>query len=700
MTLSELMARARRASKRPPAYIGARLVEMAAHRLRRPWSNVYPHLLTAGSIVRASGASSVDDWWDRQQRAPFFFAPSDRDAWAREFEARFPEARAAIVAAADRILRHEFDLLGSGCVALGRALPWHTDFKSGREWPIEYSPRMHYSELDKPSDIKVPWELSRSQHFTTLGQAYWLTGDERYAEEFAAEITDWIARNPWAYGVNWACAMDVALRAVSWIWGFYYVSGAKACASSRFRGDLMRALYLHGEYVATHIERSDVNGNHYLCDAVGLVFLGTFFRSTSKGRGWLEIGREMIEGEIFNQTSDDGVDFEKSTAYHRLVLEAFLTCGVLLARHDEPMPHAWQARLERMIEFVEAYVKPDGRIPLVGDADDGRIQKLGTQPVNEHRYLLSTGAALFGRGEFKRAAAQFWDESFWMLGPAGAAAFDGIEPAARARTSVAFPDGGFFVLRSDRAHVFIDCGEVGMHGRGGHGHNDILSFELWLDGMNLVTDCGAYLYTASREWRNRFRSTAFHNVVQVDDEELNRFISEDHLWQLRDDARPVNVDWSVGDRVDRFQGGHTGYRRLEPKVDVTRTIELLDEQRAVVIRDQIDGTGTRNLFWRFHLDPDVAAEKSGVDVRLSIRGRAAWLQIAAPFDGVNVSIESGWVSSSYGVRMPGPVVIVQARTSLPASAAFRIGVARAPVDYLQKILTRQRAEPRPSLVGM
>ena len=70
-------------------------------------------------------------------------------------------------------------------------------------------------------------------------------------------------------------------------------------------------------------------------------------------------------------------------------------------------------------------------------------------------------------------------------------------------------------------------------GRGGHGHNDILSFELWLDGINLVTDCGAYLYTASREWRNRFRSTAFHNVVQVDDEELNRFLVPDNLWQLQ-----------------------------------------------------------------------------------------------------------------------------------------------------------------------
>ena len=111
------------------------------------------------------------------------------------------------------------------------------------------------------------------------------------------------------------------------------------------------------------------------------------------------------------------------------------------------------------------------------------------------------------------------------------------------------------MLRTDRAHVIVDCGEVGMHGRGGHGHNDITSLELWLDGMNLVTDCGAYLYTASREWRNRFRSTAFHNVVQVDGEELNRLISPDHLWQLRDDARPRGCRVAMGsERADYFRG--------------------------------------------------------------------------------------------------------------------------------------------------
>ncbi|HJZ78057.1 MAG TPA: alginate lyase family protein [Vicinamibacterales bacterium] len=694
-----LLTRARRASQRSPRYIAGRLREIAADRLRRPWSNIYPHLLTPGVVVRAAGAASVDDLWQRLQLVPFFFASSDRDLWVRDFDARFPEKRAEILAAADRVLRHEFDLLGSGGVLLGSALPWHVDFKSGREWPIEYAGSVDYSELDKPSDVKVPWELSRSQHFTVLGQAYWLTGDERFAAEFAAEITDWIPRNPWAYGVNWACPMDVALRAVSWIWGFHFMNGAQACASAEFRDGFVRALYLHGDYVATHIERADVNGNHYLSDAVGLVFLGTFFRSTVKGQRWLKTGREMIEAEIFNQTSGDGVDFEKSTAYHRLVLEAFLSCGVLMARQGEPFTDAWQERLERMLEFVEAYVKPDGRIPLVGDADDGRIQKLGTQPINEHRYLLSTGAALFGREDFKRAAGRFWDESFWMLGPTGVAAFDATAASPAAPVSAAFPDGGFFVLRSDRAHVFIDCGEVGMHGRGGHGHNDILSFELWLDGINLVTDCGAFLYTASREWRNRFRSTAFHNVVQVGNEEMNRFISENHLWQLRDDARPVNVEWAPGDRVDRFQGGHTGYRRLHPPVDVAREIELIKDEPSVVIRDRIDGAMQRSLTWRFHLDPEVAVEKLEDDLLLSAPGGEAWLQMIAPTATLNVTVESGWVSVSYGVRTPNQVVVVQAPASLPLAAAFRIGVVRASADQLRRLLMRQTRAPRASLVG-
>ena len=312
--------------------------------------------------------------------------------------------------------------------------------------------------------MKVPWELSRCQHFTVLGQAYWLTGDERYAEEYVSEISDWIERNPWGQGVNWICAMDVALRAANWIWGFYFFANSRACADAGFRGRMLRSLYLHGEWVFTHIEKGPVNGNHYLTDGTGLVFLGTFFKRAARGREWLDEGRAIVLDEMLRQVEPDGVDFEASTAYHRLVLELFLTSYQLLRIHGETIPAAQWERFERMFEFVEAYVKPDGLAPLLGDADDGRVQILGRQAIGDHRYLLSTAAAIFSRGDFKRRATGFWEESYWLLGPEAASTFEGLPEPVAPPTSAAFPDGGYFILRNADTHVFIDCSNVGMRG--------------------------------------------------------------------------------------------------------------------------------------------------------------------------------------------------------------------------------------------
>ena len=326
-----MMARARsrlyRALRQSPRYLVRRAIDSARIRARRPWSYLYPRLLTERAVINRLGGRDVDQLWTELREQPFFISNPERRALVEQFLAEYPGSRDNIVRAADEAVRHEFNLLGSGLRPLGTPLPWHTDFKTGRTWPAIYSGDIEYSELDRPTDVKVPWELSRCQHFTRLGQAFWLTGDERYADEFAAETTDWIAANPLARGVNWACAMDVALRAVSWTWGFYYMSDSAACAVPAFRGAFLRALYLHGEHVATHIERSDVNGNHYLCDAVGLVFLGGFFRSTAKGRRWLETGRAMIAAEIFNQTSEDGVDFDGEVLERRGGDVATVACG-------------------------------------------------------------------------------------------------------------------------------------------------------------------------------------------------------------------------------------------------------------------------------------------------------------------------------------------------------------------------------------
>src|SRR5262249_11951425 len=158
-----------------------------------------------------------------------------------------------------------------------------------------------------------------------------------------------------------------------------------ACRSPRFRSLFLRNLFLHGEYIASHIEASDVNGNHYLVDGAGLVFVGSVFSGAPAAEEWLRTGARMVVDEIANEVWPDGVDFEASIAYHRLVLEAFLFSYCCLQAADRKVPDSALAKLERMIEFVAAYTKPNGLAPLIGDADDGRIQKLGVQPLNDHR---------------------------------------------------------------------------------------------------------------------------------------------------------------------------------------------------------------------------------------------------------------------------------------------------------------------------
>jgi hypothetical protein len=664
------LSRARRALKKPPRDIAARCWEAGKRRAQRPWATVVPRLRTTRALARETGAADVDALWTRLARQPFFVQPAARSEWAARFAAAYPASRDTIVADADRVLRHEFDLLGSGPVPLGARLPWRTDFKSGREWPLQYCADIEFYDLEHPSDVKVPWELSRCQHFVRLGQAYWLTGDDRYPREFAAEVADWIAANPYAWSVNWICAMDVALRAVSWIWGFYLMADSEPCRSRTFRDQFLRSLLLHGEFIATHLERGPVNGNHYLCDGVGLVFLGCFFGDSRRGRAWRGLGRDIVVSEIFNQVYPDGVDFEQSVAYHRLVLEAFATSFMLLERHGDPAPPDASARLRRMYDYVAAYTKPDGRAPLIGDADDGRIQTLGTQRLGDHRYLLSTAAVTCADRSLKAAAGEFWDESFWLLGPDGLDRFAALTGDAAPPSSVAFNDGGFFVLRGRDTHAIVDCGDVGMRGIGGHGHNDILSFELFMNGVNVVTDCGAYLYTASREWRNRFRSTAFHNTLQVDGEELNRFISADQLWQLRYDAVPVAAELRTRRDAGVFRGAHRGYERLDPPVAHTRELIVANSAIRVVVRDLVETAGAHTYVWRFHLDPDVVAAIDGDAVTMTSAGRRVWLLPDAVAARFVLTLEPGWVSPRYGVMAPTTVVTWRGDASHSFVASF------------------------------
>lgn len=482
-------------------------------------------------------------------------------------------------------------------------------------------------------------------------QAYVISGDERYADGVRDIIDEWIAANPYAMSVNWACTMDVAIRAMTWTWLFHGLHASVAWSDSAFQARFLRALWLHGDFITRHLEKSDINGNHYTADAAGLVFVGLFFGGSVEAKRWQELGWDILCDELPKQVFADGVDFEASVPYHRLVQELFLLPALYRIKQGLDVPPPYRERLLAMAWFTQAYSRPDGSVPLWGDADDARALPFRQKPINDHRYLLALAGVGLSEPSLVESFSGPRTEAIWMFGAEVAARLPDRDTTSDNLRSVAFEDGGFYVLRTERDHVFIDCGPLGLAGRGGHGHNDLLSFEAVLDGVHLVSDCGAHLYTASIMERNLFRSTAYHNTPKVDGEEINRFVRPHYLWALHDDARHIVDRIVLGSGTERLQVRHTGYERLASPVTIWRTFELEHNLHRLTVSDEFTGAGPHAVEVPLHLaiGVDVILERDAA--YLYADGHCFAVTWAPRQDWV-VSLEDARVSQTYGIAIP------------------------------------------------
>jgi hypothetical protein len=106
-----------------------------------------------------------------------------------------------------------------------------------------------------------------------------------------------------------------------------------------------------------------------------------------------------------------------------------------------------------------------------------------------------------------------------------------------------YPDSGIYIFNSPRVYLLISAGPNGQKGNGGHAHNDKLSFELNIDGEDVVVDPGTYLYTPLPEMRNKFRSVQAHNTLIIENEEQNEWSSGRYgLFQMENQSECYFLD--------------------------------------------------------------------------------------------------------------------------------------------------------------
>jgi len=651
---------------------------------------------------------SFTQWYNQRQSSNWLYVDVS-PAVIKHLRSHFQELVSETITTADKILAHQFNLLGSGdyipldpdrsetpyCSAntLSASSPspsyhpidWYLDPITKLRFP-QGIPHKQWNLLEmRPgsADIKLPWELGRCQHWVTLGQAYRLTEDDRYAREIADELADFMVANPIGIGINWTCTMDVALRALNWALGLALIRSCETLPPD-FWQSAYSALFAHGVFIYNNLENNyEVTSNHFLSNVVGLYYLAKVFSDLPQGQIWEKFCRDSLEQEIQVQVLEDGADYESSIPYHRLVTELFLG-GARLAQFDnEPLSEAYLKRLHQMVDFLVGVLRPDGLMPQVGDADDGRLHiftRYGTWQPQDARHLLAPAAQLLQESAWLSYAGVdgVWEAAWWGFDIEGRQEPEGRRQEAGGRRQEAegrgqkvstrtptedfiltdgdlpslskeFPQAGLTVIREGGNYLLISNGVVGTKGFGNHKHNDQLGFECHIDRVPLIVDPGSYVYTSDFEARNLFRSTSYHNTLRIDGEEQNEMRPE-WLFRLFETAHGKSLGFHSTQEYSEYQGQHIGYQRLKSPVIHQRRFRFLQQSGTLYICDRLQGTGYHLLEWHFHFAPGVDVTSQGEGVyRISAQNQHFVFYTPKTLAG---EVNQAWYSPSYGVKIP------------------------------------------------
>lgn len=541
-----------------------------------------------------------------------------------------------------------------------KPIDWHCDFYSGYHW----KPDLFFQDIkiapENGVDIKVPRELSRFQHIGPMLYA----DRKRYSQEFMVQVSDWIVANPLGYGVNWACAMDVALRAINWIWGLRFCE-IELSKYEFLQKRIASSLYDHGCHIYENLEYKDVNiptGNHYLSEIAGLIYIGSAFPNFPMADQWLLFGIHELVSESERQILPDGMCHEASTSYHRLVAELFVSSAALIERiplsrrkklrlidirinlkqpllgassrqidlsnDGQILPKIFYGRLELMARFTAAVRKPNGLVFQLGDNDSARVHKLSIESIDHvgnHDHVINTIGMLINSHEHKFHMVKDLESEIVCGGLHVQSEFE--NRSTYNNDIQLFPYAGIATQRKGRAWLGVSCGTSGQGGRGGHGHNDKNSFELNIDKLDFVVDGGCPAYTYDSNVRNRFRSTGVHSTIYVEGAEQNNWPSGTKgLFMLPEKTSPHLVI----ENGNVIKGLHNGYGVFH-----TRRFNLL--MNGLHIDDHFEDDRERYIVFNLHPNVTIKSSKlnenfmvfilhhsDGVEMRLDVTGGSSF----------------------------------------------------------------------------
>ncbi len=365
--------------------------------------------------------------------------------------------------------------------------PAGADMGKDFNWTFNPVPRSDPSYSDEWTYCNV----SRTEFWQPLANAYWQTGNEKYAQEWVAQLKDFALKNPMHYvpvpGVPslWR-TLDAAERiSISWPNCYYHF-----LLSPSFGPDAnwlyLKLNYEHAQLLLQGLNDPGRTGNWVATECGALYTIGTLFPEFRDAASWRQTAIDRISKELDHVVPPDGFETELTPTYHFVALTGYRQPLEMAKLNNLTVPDSFLTRIMGMYRAPVLVMDQSGHAVPTNDSTPVDIVNKAREGLQLADDPLLTWAASHGK--------------------------QGQAPP----DSDALPYAGFYAMRGgwarNDAFLFFRAGPTGT----GHDHESKLEIVLRAWNKTLLFEPGTYTYDQS-DWRRFTINTPSHSTIIVDD---------------------------------------------------------------------------------------------------------------------------------------------------------------------------------------
>ena len=607
--------------------------------------------------IRTSPSSLVN-WWKRADVI-------------QTLNTCYPNAVTTILDGANALRQHKFSLFSLYPIQADTPIIWNKSYELGAETVWEPGRTYLRAPLteDAARDIYFVWELNRHRHFLDLGQAYWCTQDEAYAELFCGQIGSWIEQNPYPLSVNWIEPYEVALRGIFWLLGYAFFLPA-AALNEPFFCHFFHTLLVHGHAIYDSLQHASAGDDKrtILAQATFLHLFGTVFPEYLQSKTWTQFSWDILQW----RSPLLSLESLREESFSALITEIELYGLVLLLRKQNRyhQPPNLLEGLTSLIESLAMFLKPNGQFCRIGE-EPLRLLFTGMfTPPTTFRALFVMATLLLKNDTFAVLGQEFDASLVWWFGKEGRDEFASLPKTHPPHIAPESSSNAYTVMRSgwtpESSYCLFMAGIQKSDAAAELQHGAPLSFELAVAGHDYLIDSGPYAFHPNDSWNHYFRSLQAHNCITVD--RISHFNFVEHQVACLFDH------WLSTPTFDFVSGYHTGFEDLAQPIRHRRSI-FFYKPNYWILSDFLTGQGQHLFDQYFHFPPirlNVDFMNKCVDIQLSQDRHFVLMPLNPTELDVAISTggespDSGWISGGYKNKIQASVIKYGKHTSAPTS---------------------------------